>query len=198
MQTALGFRVKSGRASAVQLAGSSESPRLVSSQIIALCDDQVPESRQPYHAVMKVSPSESAQVEMQLREIVHSAARRSIDELLRSIRDSKGDLVGAALVVGSNSDPSRIANPHIRAHALEGRLFRLAIEEPLRSNGIRYAILIEREAYRQAGEMLNLEEATLKSALIQLGRSHQGPWRADEKLAALAAWVAIGSQPVGS
>jgi hypothetical protein len=37
----------------------------------------------------------------------------------------------AGLVVGSDSDPAVIMNPHIRVHAAEGRLFRTVIEQAL-------------------------------------------------------------------
>ena len=53
----------------------------------------------------------------------------------------------AALVVGSQIDPANIANPHIRAHALEGRLFRSAVAETLQDHEIRTEILLERDAY---------------------------------------------------
>src|SRR3989442_11348221 len=50
MKTAsLGFRVKSGWAAAVLLAGPAESPQVLDHRIVELSDPAVPASRQPYH-----------------------------------------------------------------------------------------------------------------------------------------------------
>ena len=46
---ALGFRVKSGWAAAVLLAGSAHSPQLFDVQRIELSDRRLPKTRQPYH-----------------------------------------------------------------------------------------------------------------------------------------------------
>ncbi len=43
-----------------------------------------------------------------------------------------------------------IANPHIRAHAFEGRLFRSAVAETLQAHEIRTEVLLERDAYPHA------------------------------------------------
>ena len=42
-------------------------------------------------------------------------------------------------------------------------------------------------------EVLTLVEKELKRALAQLGRGIGGPWRAEEKSAALAAWILLAS-----
>ena len=55
-----------------------------------------------------------------------------------------------------------------------------------------HRVIVERNAYKQAGEVLNKSEKQLKQALTQLGRAMNGPWRADDKLACLAAWLALG------
>jgi hypothetical protein len=39
--------------------------------------------------------------------------------------------------------------------------------------------------------MLGATEAKAKRTIAQLGDSHEGSWRAEEKLAALAAWTVL-------
>jgi hypothetical protein len=51
-RAALGFRVKSGWAASVLLAGSVRAPELCDSRIIELSDPHDPTTRQPYHAAM--------------------------------------------------------------------------------------------------------------------------------------------------
>jgi len=97
-------------------------------------------------------------------------------------------------VVGSQIDPAKIANPHIRAHALEGRLFRSAVAETLQDHEIRTEVLLERDAYPSVAARLKQSSDDVKRVIQDLGRSAPakgGPWRADQKLAALAALFAL-------
>lgn len=89
-------------------------------------------------------------------------------------------------------DPESIANPHIRAHALEGRLFRTVLEDALRSRGIQCAIFTEREVYPRASNLLGQSPVQLRKAIAELGHLVSRPWRADQKVAALAAWTSLG------
>jgi len=94
-------------------------------------------------------------------------------------------------MVGSQIDPESIANSHIRAHALEGRLFRTALAEALRAHRMPCRIIVEREAFSKAILVLSRTEAELKRVLSGLRLSGKKPWRADDKLAALAAWMVL-------
>ncbi len=187
---ALGFRVKSGWAAAVLLAGPVESPQLLDRRIVQLCDPTVPESKQPYHAKMGTLQTDDANVE-RLRKVIVKAAQESVSELMKDFQSDDRQIRRANLVVGSDIDPARIANPHIRAHALEGRLFRTVLEDALGSCGLSCSILVEREIYERAVVALNRSEKDLKQSLTRLGISLDGPWRADDKLACLAAWLAL-------
>ncbi len=189
-RTAIGFRVKSGWACAVLLAGPLESPRLLDCRPIDLSDPQAPESRQPYHARMGKLEEDASIVE-QRTQIVHQVTKESVADLLASYREAASAPEGAGLVVGSTADPSSISNPHIRAHALEGRLFRTVLEDALRSHGLSCLVIVERNAYARGKEILGRSEEELKRAVAALGRSRSGRWRAEEKLAALSAWMAL-------
>lgn len=188
---AIGFRVKSGWATAVLLVGTARAPRVADRRVIELSDPSVPSSRQPYHAVMGASPPHASRLERRLRNVVQQVTRKSVRELLRGYRAGGHRVRAAALVVGSDIDPARIANDHIRAHALEGRLFRTVLEAAVASGGLRCAVVVEREAYALAAGVLARTEAKLRSAVADLGRSHRGPWRVEEKMAALAAWMLL-------
>jgi hypothetical protein len=94
-------------------------------------------------------------------------------------------------VIGSQLDPATITNPHIRAHALEGLLFRSALEQALNAHGIRTLILMERDAYARAGAQLKKSSDDMGRTIQNLGRSTERPWRAEQKLAALGAWLAL-------
>src|SRR6266516_7568202 len=138
------MRVKSGWATAVLVAGPARAPRVVDRRTIELSDPAVPASRQPYHAVMGARAGVAKQVERRLCRIVEQVTRQSVARLLADYRAGGHAVHGVALVVGRQIDPAKIANDHIRAHALEGRLFRTVLEQACRSLGLKSSVLIER------------------------------------------------------
>ena len=193
-QTAgLGFRVKSGWASVVLLTDTAHSMQLSDVSRIELCDPRLPETRQPYHAAMGKLETDPTKVNQRER-VVRSISQQSLARLLKGYRRKGFLIMRAALVVGSQINPANIANPHIRAHALEGRLFRLAVAETLQDHKIRTEILLERDAYPSVAARLKRSSDEVKRTIQNLGRSapvNGGPWRAEQKLAALAALFAL-------
>lgn len=187
---ALGFRVKSGWARAVLLVGPVQSPQVVDQRVVHLSDPAVPESRQPYHAGMGALEEDSSKIERRVQ-VVRRVTNRSVSELLQEMRRMGYPLRGAALAVGSLIEPVSIKNPHIRAHALEGQLFRTVLEEALRSCGLPCSVLMERHAYSKVAAVLARPEVEFKRAVADLGRLLDGRWRAEEKIAAVAAWMAL-------
>ncbi len=123
------------------------------------------------------------------RQSIRRTSEQSVVDLLRRYGDYK--IRSAGLVVGSMTDADSIANPHIRAHALEGRLFRTTLAAALQSHGIHSMIFTERDAYATGAKALDISSAQIKRVLVQLGDETNGPWRAEQKLAALAAWASL-------
>jgi hypothetical protein len=193
-QTAgLGFRVKSGWAAVVLLTDTAHSVQLSDVSRIELCDPRLPETRQPYHAAMGKLETDSTKLGRRER-VVRSISQQSLTRLLTDYRQKGFRINRAAFVVGSQIDPAKIANPHIRAHALEGRLFRSAVAETLQDHEICTEVLLERDAYPSVAARLKRSSDDLKRAIQDLGRSAPTkgrPWRAEQKLAALAALFAL-------
>jgi hypothetical protein len=188
---ALGFRVKSGWAMAVLLAGPKSSPTLLRCERALLSDPNVPATIQPYHAALKLSGADGKAELRSLVKLVAVAARRSVKDLLNQATNRGYEVQSAAMVVGSLVDPATLHNEHIRAHGLEGQLFRGVLEDAFQAHGILCTAFLEKSAYITAAEQLRITEAAAKRTIAQLGESHEGPWRAEEKMAALAAWVAL-------
>lgn len=190
---ALGFRIKSGWAAFVLLTDTARSPQLSGIGRIELCDPRLPETRQPYHAAMGKLETDSTKLSHRER-AVRSSAQQSLTKLLKDFWTKGFRIDCAALVVGSQIDPADIANPHIRAHAFEGRLFRTAVEQTLRDHKIRTEVLLERNAYTSVAARSKQSCEHIKRAIQDLGRTapaNGSPWRADQKLAALAALLAL-------
>ncbi len=171
--------------------GPARSPRVVDRRAIELSDARVPTSRQPYHAVRDAPPGEAGKLERRLRGLVERVTQRSLAALLKEYRRQGHPVRRVSLVVGSLIDPAKIGNDHIRAHALEGQLFRSALERAARAARLPCTTLVERALYDTAATRLRRSPAALRRTVTDLGGALGGPWRADEKAATLAAWLAL-------
>lgn len=195
-RSAVGFTVKSGWACAVLIAGTPGTPRVLDCRRVDLSDPAIPEARQPYHAGFGTARDTGPE----LAHLVASVRRfglKSVSGLLREYRRARSDINGAGIVVGSLIDPRRIANDHIRIHALEGALFRRVVEEAARRMRIPSTIWRERDLYGLAAEGLHRPERSLRQTLTTIGRAVEPPWRAEQKMATVAAWLVLAALPTG-
>jgi hypothetical protein len=190
-QAAIGFRVKSGWATVVLLAGPAAGPEVVDRRTVQLADPEVPGSTQPFHAGLELPEDKAPGEVARLVRIVEGFAGRSIGDLITSYRDDGRRLLGAGIVVGSQVDPATIKNDHIRAHAEEGRLFRGVIEEAVRKFGLPSSVTVEKQILARASEVLRRPEPRLKADVKTLGKALGGRWRGEEKSATLAAWMLL-------
>lgn len=102
-----------------------------------------------------------------------------------------GEEIGwAAVVVGSLIEPERLGNTHMRIHAQEGQLFRELVVETLHGRGLQTRVWRDRDLYGLASHALGRSETAIRASLTKAGKDHPGPWRAEQKAAALAAWIA--------
>ena len=172
------------------LTGSARSPQLCDVQRIDLSDPRLPETRQPYHAAMGRLETDTQKINRRV-DVVRRITEKSIAKLLAGYRQQNFTIKRAALVVGSLIDPRSVANAHIRAHALEGQLFRSVLQESLHKHRILSDVLIERDAYARAAVQLKQSNENVRRMIQNFGRDAKASWRAEQKLAALAAWVSL-------
>ena len=190
MHCALGFRVKSGWAAAVLIANAENGPTVIDSRVVELADPDVNDSRQPYHAGFGTAQTDTTKVTHLVRGI-ERFSRRSVVALVADYRDQYR-VRGAGVVVASLTDPASIANQHMRAHASEGRLFRTVLVDALEQCGIPPRVVLEREVYDVLGKTLGRSATEAKSKVATLGEG-VGRWRAEQKVAAAAAWLILAS-----
>jgi len=190
-QLAIGFRVKTGRATAVVIQGPASAPRVLSRKSLQLWDPAIPESHQPWHADFELPPDESARIVPVALKAVERVALSALRELVDEVGSTHGSIVGIALVAGSSTDPESIHNPHMRAHAREGQLFPQALASAAKTLRIPAATLVESEVFTSAAARLGKSPDAIKLAVTELGRDVGKPWSAEEKAAAAAAWIAL-------
>jgi hypothetical protein len=187
---AIGFRVKSGFAIAVALRGPASSPVVIFRHVVELSDPDVADTRQPYHKGFFTHEEDARTIARRVT-IVERCAKRSVAALLKDERLVGFKCRGAGLVVGSTIDPARVGNPHIRAHANEGRLFRTVLESALQAHDIACDVIVEKQLAATAASGLQRRGSEIRTTLARFGKSLGGPWRAEEKAASLAAWLAL-------
>lgn len=193
MNEAAGFTVKSGWASAVLVKGSAASIHVLDSRRIDLSDPALPESRQPYHAAFGTARSSGPELS-RLVASVERFGRESVTDAIDRHQRAGHQLRGIGIVVGSLIDPDTIANAHIRIHALEGRLFRQVVEDAAAGRQLPCSIWREKDLYPVAARALHQQESALRRVLKACGDTTSGPWRIEQKAAALAAWLVLADR----
>ena len=185
----IGLRAKTGRAIAVVLGGSSEVPVVLLKTEIKLVDPKIPATAQPYPVVMDLPWEKSQRAVRKYAAAIERAAHKALAELIDKQRSNGMKIAGAGIVGAPDRDLARIGNPHIRAHAAEGVLFRRVLDLAAESNGLKWQVFSDRNFDEAMAEGLGAKHSRVKRTISKLGRSIEPPWRADEKQAAMAAWL---------
>jgi len=186
--SAFGFTVKSGWAAAVVVDRSADSPAAVASRRIELSDPSDAHARQPYHAAAGTARKPGPQLD-KLIAAVETFGRQSVAAFIRELEKTGRRFDGAGIVVGSLIDPADIANDHIRIHALEGQLFRGIVKAATDRRNLASFVWRARDLYGFAATSLKRSESDVRQTMNGLSRPVDAPWRAEQKAAALAAWV---------
>jgi hypothetical protein len=192
---AIGFRVKSGFAIAVVIEGPAASPRAIARHVVEMSDPKDRWTRQPYHNRMFKTETDVDEIARRVK-TVKRCAKKSVADVIDRVRSaalsgSRGARLSAAMVVGSVVDPATIGSPHMRAHANEGRLFRTVLEETLQSHGIAVDVIVEKTLAKRSSDALGRPAASINKVVATFGETLGKPWRAEEKAAATAAWMAL-------
>lgn len=176
MTLTLGLRVKTGRALCVALAGTQRAPQGVLREEVYLADRGDPDTVHPYHLALEGRESDAQTAAARAREC-GSAALASLLQRL------EGSPSGVGVAVNNHTPPERITSPHMRAHSLEGWLYREICEALALDLGL------EPDTRSQAELKPALERAA--RVISQLGAEFGAPWNADYKLAGVSAWLKL-------
>ena len=197
---ALGFRVHSGWAVLVVLAGPVETPTILDRSRIEMADVEMAGSKQPYHAAQQLNLREAANliaacVAASVR-LAEKAVKAALDDAIRkSFRVS-----GCGVPIGSGRPlPTleKILSSHPLLHTAEGELFRNAIMTACGNYGLSVTSVKEKEAWIRTSSQLGISQAGIQHHLARMGKAIGPPWRQDEKSATLAAWLALAADAHG-
>jgi hypothetical protein len=201
---ALGLRAERGGSVVVGVAVDDGEPRLVLSAFLATAAEGDRLAFEPYHVAFELAggareaPADAAAAVAEGRWRQAALAAAGLAEIVARLEGEGRRPAVAALLVNragwitdllhhSLSDP---AHPPVA----EGLAVRDALRFAIARCGLRIDELDEKSLPEAAAIKLGLTEGELEARLKALGGGAK-PWRKEQKLACLAAWVAAAAAP---
>lgn len=191
---AIGFSPHSGWAALVALGGSLDSPEVLLRERLEMTSSRLPGPKQPYHDVEGMATRKAAAL---LERYMESATKLATDGLRGAVvaLEQRGFRVRAAAILQSNGRQGlsleSILASHALIHAADGDHFRGALAEAGKRCGIEAARIRQKELVEQAASALKQPAERLQAKVASLGKTVGPPWGADQKQAALLAWLAL-------
>jgi hypothetical protein len=191
---ALGFRAHSGWTAVVAVAGSPGRPVVLERRRIETADTAIPGSKQPYHAAERLGVERAETLIRQCRDSSTLLAMRAVSAMVAQLKQNGLTVVGAGILFASGRplpDLAATLRSHALIHTAEGEFFREVLVRASEHCSLHVTKVKEREVWDRGTMVFRLPSADLQQRIGGLGRSLGPPWRQDEKLASLAAWIAL-------
>jgi len=196
IRAALGVRAHSGWAALVAMAGPPRKPAVVERRRLQTADAAIPGSKQPYHAAEGWELKKAAQYLQGCTARSRLLARQAVRSVINDLKRRGYEVVGCGVLLGSGRSLPALAGilaSHPLIHTAEGQLFRDVLVHAGQRCRLPVTGVKERELFPQAAARLRLPVPKLQSRIAEMGRDLGPPWTQDQKLAALAAWLALAS-----
>jgi hypothetical protein len=201
---AWGISPHMGWAAVASIAVAKGAVRVIRTDRIATGTTDDPETVEPYHIAAGIGhleqappPSDGAEIVRRGLEKQQRHALASVRALAESLRDSGYTLAAAAILCGrgrNGSSLERILASHAQIHIAEGIAVRDALAAALDALRV-HAVMVDRKTLlAQAAATLKLDAAAIIASLKSLRPDNGGPWRQEQKHAALAAWLALAQR----
>lgn len=191
---AIGFRAHSGWAAAVAVSAPAGSPTIVDRRRVEIADLSRSEEVQPYHAAAEMSLNEATVFIAARIKRTRFLARAAIRAVVRDTERQGYKVAGCGILLSSGRPTTSLEATlasHPAIHTAEGELFRGALVHAAEQLGIPVVGVREREITEVAANELGLPPGAIVKTINELGRTLGPPWRQDEKLATLVAWLAL-------
>lgn len=193
-RAAAGFRAHSGWAAAVVVAGTPERPVILDRRRIEIADPRIAGSKQPYHAAEEMSFDKAKQHLERCAGASLLKAREAVGKLVEEVGASGHALAGCGLLLSSGRPLPALESvlaSHALIHAADGEHFREALARAIGHHGLPVQRITERGLLAEAAKRFRMPEAELQGRVAGAGKGLGPPWTADQKLAALAGWLAL-------
>ena len=193
---AFGLRVHSGWAALVAVSGPLAAPAVLARRRLELVDRASPGGRQPFHAARGLPLDAARPLVDRALDGATRMARGALATAAGDVRRQGCHFIACGLIQSSARPLPAIGAvlaSHALVHTAEGELFRDALAAAAAGQGVAVLRVKERELLDRCTARLGVAAGDLEHHLAGLGRTLGPPWRQDEKLATLAAWLALAS-----
>ena len=193
-RVALGFRAHSGWTVMVVVARSNHAPIVLERRRIETADASIRGSKQPYHAADRLEFEEADALIRTCRDSATRLATDAVSALVAQLTQDAHWVAGAGIVFASGRllpDLTAILRSHALIHTAEGEFFREVLVQASQHCSLPVTRVREREIWDRGAAALGLNSAEVRRLIGELGRLLGPPWRQDQKLAALAGWIAL-------
>ena len=161
---------------------------------LELTDETLAGAKQPYHAIEGL-PLPAARARLAaLRESAGALAGRGVSALMGTARTAGIEPIAAGILDSSGRDPGAleaILASHALIHTADGNHFREALAAGCAALGLTCVRIRQRDLPGEAARTLQRTPKELAAAVARLGREAGSPWGADQKGAALLAWLLL-------
>jgi hypothetical protein len=188
----------------VGVAVDGREPRIALSTFLATAAEEDRLSLEPYHVAAEMergqddrASAKAAAAVAEGRERQDRMAVNGLHAIVRKLREGGYNAAVAALLVNRAGwitdllEYSLFAPEH--PPVAEGLAVRDALRFALNQSDIKTAEMDEKSLQDVASKALRLSIADMDRRLKSLGATAGKPWRKEQKLACLAAWLAVGS-----
>jgi len=195
---AIGLRAHSGWAALVAVTVRAGTIEVAVRRRIEIADPAIPGSKQPYHEAEGLPVEKAARLLDRCERGAVRLAREAFGEVLDELAIQGRQPRACGLLMASGRPlPAlgAILASHALIHTADGEHFRAALSRASEHFRLPLVRVREKEVLDRASAALGLEAAALERRIQEMGHGLGPPWTKDQKLATLAAWLAIASNP---
>jgi hypothetical protein len=178
----------------VVIGGTPANPLVLARERLELVDASLPGAKQPYHAIEGLPLAQAAARLAAFRASAALRAASGVHTLLQIARAAGIEPIGAGILDSSGRDGGSleaILASHALIHTADGNHFREALGLACSAERLPCTRIRQRDLPGEAARALRRPPEALTAAVAQLARDVGSPWGADQKGAALIAWLLL-------
>ena len=196
LKIAVGLKAHSGWAALVVIGVAGDEVQVCDRRRIELVEPgDVGWAKQPYHAAEDLPPDKARRLVDRGVNAAHRVAAREMQALVKRSRKEGHEIVGCGVLVPAPMPEwttGQILAVHMRMHKAEGVLFPAALSRAATACNLNLLAIPEKELGARVEESLGISLDIGMKQVVTLGQSVGPPWGKDQKLATLAAMIALG------
>ncbi|HEY2274146.1 MAG TPA: hypothetical protein VGH61_01460 [Steroidobacteraceae bacterium] len=189
----LGFAPHSGWAAVVVIGGTAGNPLVLARERLELTDAKLAGAKQPYHAIEGLPLARAAARLAKFQAAAMTLATSGVHTLVEIARAAGIEPIAAGILDSSGHAGSlaTILASHALIHTADGNHFREALAAACAAEKLPCTRIRLRDLSREAAQALRRAPEALTATVAGLARDVGAPWGADQKGAALIAWLLL-------